>query len=68
LKTAVDFLVQKLSGFHEDFELAFSKEIALAKKMEKEQIIDSFQEGKNTGWYQASLEAEEYYNETFKTK
>jgi len=47
-----------------------------AKEMEKEQIIDAFDEGKSDGYKTARewdemiiwLSAEQYYNQTYKTK
>jgi len=47
--------------------------IEQAKKMEKQQIVDSFDEGKSDGYKTARewdemivwLSAEQYYNETF---
>jgi hypothetical protein len=46
--TAVEKLVQTLIGFHDDFELAFSKEINKAKEMEKQQIEDAFKKGQES--------------------
>ena len=40
-------------------------DILKAKEMEKEQIIDSFEEGYCNGY---ANDAEEYYNETYKTE
>jgi hypothetical protein len=41
-------------------------DIEQAKEMEKQQIIDAFTSGDNQQGYE--LEAEHYYNETFKNK
>ncbi len=62
MKTAVEFLVEEvfgtiLIGNH------LLKKIQQAKEMEKEQIIDACKQCSYS--YE---EAEQYYNETFKTK
>ena len=37
-----------------------------AKELEKQQIIDTFYEGYDAGFYHTDGEAEDYYNETYK--
>ena len=59
--TAVEWLeeqyTKQITFLHiEDFEQA--------KEMEKEQIIDAF----NYGQFDLGMEAEQYYNETFKSE
>ena len=74
--TAVEWLekeienisIQVFDGFLTFIEFMEEREklCKQAKEMEEQQIIDAFQEGKDTGWYQSDLDADEYYNETFK--
>ena len=42
--------------------------IAQAKAMEKEQIIDAVEDGQRTDFYVKYYDAEQYYNETFKSE
>jgi hypothetical protein len=66
MKTAVDQLIEKMSL--EDV-CKYSNELAEAKEMEKEQIIDARVNAPllNTeSKYDYVIEAEQYYNETFK--
>jgi len=37
-----------------------------AKEMEKQQIIDAYQQGFNNAYFNNPLSKEQYYNETFK--
>jgi hypothetical protein len=65
MKTAVDYLIQELFTKHDenfDFNPVFEK----AKKIEKEQIINAWSDGK----FESSgcIDAEQYYNETFKSE
>ena len=65
-QTTVEWLINQLgkSGFDFSFHQV---EIEKAKEMEKQQIVDSF----NNGYYQETIgynASEEYYNETFKNK
>jgi len=39
-----------------------------AKEMEKEQIIDAVEDGQRTDFYVKYYDAEQYYNETFKSE
>jgi hypothetical protein len=67
-QTAVEWLIDELNGYDEDCEI-----FRIAKAMEKEQIINSFDEGKSDGYKTARewdemiiwLSAEQYYNETY---
>jgi hypothetical protein len=66
MKTAVDQIIEKMSL--EDV-CKYSNELAEAKEMEKEQMIDARVNAPllNTGSkYDYVIEAEKYYNETFK--
>jgi hypothetical protein len=59
-QTAVEWLESKMPTVFKD--LTINKQlIKQAKEMEKEQIIDAFNEG-----YFDEKSAEQYYNETFK--
>ena len=40
----------------------------IAKEMEKEQIMDAYNEGSNQNGFPLKNEAEEYYNETYKNE
>jgi len=64
MKTAVEWLVEELKGVYESDYL--NKLIEQAKEMEKEQIINAWSDGK----FESSgcIEAEQYYNETFKSE
>jgi predicted secreted protein len=68
-QTAVEWLVQQLSKEWqlEDRDLHL---IQQAKEMEKEQIIDAFNNGFSTTQWDKIKEnkAEQYYNETFKSE
>ena len=37
-----------------------------AEKMEKEQIIDAYQQGYNNAYFNNPLSKEQYYNQTYK--
>jgi hypothetical protein len=72
-QTAVEWMAEKV-GHNSLMSLADYYEILdQAKEMEKEQIIDSFDEGKSDGYKTARewdemiiwLSAEQYYNETY---
>ena len=61
--TAVKFLIDKISCrfiISEELRIAMYKAI----EMEKEQIENAF----NYGQFDLGMKADEYYNETFKTK
>jgi hypothetical protein len=66
--TAVEWLTEKLRI---EFGFAFSNNILeQAKEMEKEQIINAFNNGFSTTQWDKIKEnkAEQYYNETFKSE
>jgi hypothetical protein len=60
-QTAVDWLVDKLKENGVDFWQEEIEMIEEAKEMEKQQIIDAYNNGDNRS-------AELYYNETFKSE
>ena len=60
-QTAVEWLVNKLQIFATEEEMNI---IDQAKAMEKEQIENAF----NYGQFDLGMEADEYYNETFKSE
>ena len=64
--TAVEWLVQRLA----ENGILHSSDIAEAKELEKQQIIDSHIEGFYSPPFGKSRngEAEKYYNETFKSE
>ncbi|WP_353077389.1 hypothetical protein [Flavobacterium sp.] len=63
-QSAVEFLVQLLNNFNENFKFAFKEEIEQAKKIEKQQIIDAY----DVQWNANINDGKQYYKETFKTK
>lgn len=64
MKTAVECLEEIIYG---DNKFSLSEVFEQAKEMERVQIIQSFQYGDSMGYYDLS-DAEQYYNETFKTE
>jgi hypothetical protein len=62
-QTAVEWLVSHLNK-QEWFTYKQNEYINQAKEMEKQQIIDAYNEG-GCNW-DSELEAEQYYNDTFK--
>jgi len=73
-QSSVDWLVNELELYYiGESKLVHYEIIEQAKEMEKEQIIDAFNEGKSDGYKTARewdemivwLSAEQYYNETF---
>lgn len=71
-KLGVEFLVELLNNFNENFEFAFKEEIEQAKEMQKQNIIDArLTAPTELITYSKTTyldEAEQYYKETFKTK
>jgi hypothetical protein len=64
MKTAIEWLEEKLKeSLGEDFDPVRGY-FVMAKEMEKEQIIDAFKHGELPPFF-VSLNAEEYYKETF---
>ena len=66
MKTAVEWLIDKHFGSIENCSPNFRNHIEQAKEMEKEQIKKAFH--KNSQKFFCELEAEHYYNETFKSE
>jgi hypothetical protein len=71
MKTAVEWLVEQLSNYDLKIIELFEKEIEQSKEIEKQQIIDArvtspLLDTCNKNDY--VIEAEQYYNETFKNK
>ena len=74
--TAVEYIREKLLGdeyWYED--MTFDQIIAKAKEMEKEQIIESWDNGYANGYDLGKYDdqpnpddSEQYYNETFKSE
>lgn len=72
-QTAVDWLIDTLSykdeagkiciNIHPDCDI--TPEIKKAKQMEKEQIINGFEEGFIENYRYNGISGEEYYNETY---
>jgi hypothetical protein len=61
-QTAVEWLVETIKqNVHNSFE-EFELLVNQAKEMEKEQIMDAW----NDGWTESSDNSRQYYNETFK--
>jgi hypothetical protein len=58
MKTAVEWLVNTL-GYNENMGGGVKEIIEIAKKMEKEQIIEAYCNGDD------NISADQYYNETF---
>ena len=68
MKTAVEWLVEQLPERMKNY---MNDSIAIAKEMEKEQIIDAhgnkLKKSRDTGNYEYWFSGEDYYNKTFKT-
>ncbi len=62
MKTAIDFLANALDINTKS--LIFEQ----AKEMEKQQIIDAYNDGGEKGFNKFGENFEQYYNETYKTK
>ena len=63
-QTAVEFLEEKIKKYDVLYFLMclwFDE----AKEMEKQQIIDAYQQGFNNAYFNNPLSKEQYYNETF---
>jgi hypothetical protein len=62
-QTAVEWLLEELvKGDFDQQQIAIKQ----AKEMEKQQIIDAYQQGFNNAYFANPLSKEQYYNETFK--
>ena len=64
-QTAIEWLVEKIQQGNPSFK--FDALIRQAKAIEKEQIIDAFDNAVNSG-YNEPTNGEQYYNETFKSE
>jgi uncharacterized protein YbaA (DUF1428 family) len=67
-QTAVEWLMEQICGDHTS---EWQEQIEQAKAMEKEQIKDSFVECWKSNvpdGIECKLDAEQYYNETFKSE
>jgi hypothetical protein len=64
-QTAVEWLINEL-GLDNHLMGSYEEELNKALEMEKEQIIDAFEQGEYTGRGFEDLTSEEYYNINFK--
>ena len=70
-QTAVELLYERLermiprSALYDIDKREYFKQ---AKEMEKEQIINAYQQGYNNAYFANPLNKEQYYNQTFKNK
>jgi len=65
--TAVEWLITEIGHGGLISKKQFAGIVQQAKEMEKEQIMNAHNNGHNY-YEENSLDAEQYYNETFKTK
>jgi predicted TIM-barrel fold metal-dependent hydrolase len=68
MKTAVEWLVETMYKETYPFNPKYSKIFEQAKEMEKEQIMNSYYTGHDDVKDNPDREAEQYYNETFKSE
>jgi hypothetical protein len=67
MKTAIEQLQEMVeSKLTMPMGLSFKELFEQAKAIEKQQIIDAYQEGFNNAYFNNPLSKEQYYNETFK--
>ena len=62
-QTAVEWLVEQIMKHDKSFLQFYGAEIEKAKEMEKEQIVNAYNDCEWTGDHE---DGEQYYNETFK--
>lgn len=67
MKTAVEWLVEELKSNSIDLTKWHNNLLEQAKEIEKQQIIDAFTNGDCNGTFE-TINAEQYYNETFKSE
>ena len=77
-QTAVKWLANELLHLDHEFDMklidkneyqARRKQVTnQAKSMEKEQIVNAVEDGQRTDFYVKYYDAEQYYNETFKSE
>jgi hypothetical protein len=70
-QTAVEYLFNQIKKDMIGLEFDYAEDLNHAKEMEKQQIIDSFEEGKDIEYEfhindEPRIDAEQYYKETFK--
>jgi hypothetical protein len=63
--TAVEWLEKKLIEAGLIFEVGEAIEVQQAKEMEKQQIIDAYQQGFNNAYFSNPLSKEQYYKQKF---
>ena len=70
MRTAVEWLVEELKSRSIDLNKWNGDLVEQAKEMEKQQIIDAVVWFDNTARrpYEIEIDAEQYYNETFKSE
>jgi hypothetical protein len=67
MKTAIEQLQEMVeSKLTMPMGLSFKELFEQAKAIEKQKIIDAYQEGFNNAYFNNPLSKEQYYNETFK--
>ena len=66
--TAVEWLIEQFEVSHSYINEIFKESIEQAKQMEKQQIMDSHNQGYADGYRDNGNSPIEYYNETFKNK
>ena len=64
-QTVVEWLEEKFTNSNADFINSAEEYFEQAKEMEKQQIIDAYDDG-NYAYGMGIKEPEQYYNETFK--
>jgi hypothetical protein len=64
-ETATEWLFKQLWEEPKD-KFTWNTILSKAKEMEKQQIIDAYQQGYNNAYFNNPLSKEQYYNETFK--
>jgi len=66
MKTAVEWLIEKLGEYFPHEIGGIHLMVEQAKEMEKEQIVDTYVVGYGKGITHGAINPEQYYNETFK--
>lgn len=73
-QSSIEWLKERLTVSFGDDILLLLHFFAIAKEMEKEQIINAYEQGEEDGYWHPEngytnqfKDAEQYYNETFKT-
>ena len=65
-QTASEWLIDQLEKHYVKVDIKNTAVFYQAKEMEKQQIIDAYQQGFNNAYFSNPLNPEQYYNETFK--